>query len=145
MPKVDRQALVPYSAGEMFELVRDVRSYPDFLPWCTGAEVLSEEGDVQLARLHIARGPVQQSFATRNILKFPDSIAMELLEGPFRYLQGLWRFEPLGEGACEVHLQMDFEFSSRVLELALGKVFKQITTSLVDAFCQRAVAVYGKR
>lgn len=145
MAKVDRQALVPYSAREMFELVCDVGSYPDFLPWCVGAEVISEEGETQLARLHIAKGPIQQSFATRNTLKFPDSLAMELLEGPFRYLKGLWRFEALGEGACEVHLNMDFEFSSKVLELALGKVFRQITSTLVDAFCQRAVAVYGKR
>jgi len=79
MAKVDRQALVPYSAREMFQLVSDVESYPDFLPWCIEAEVLSEEGETQLARLHIAKGPIQQSFATRNTLKFPDSLAMELL------------------------------------------------------------------
>ncbi len=145
MTKVDRQALVPYSAGEMFELVRDVTSYPDFLPWCTGAEILSEEGGIQLARLHISKGRIHQSFATRNTLKYPDSISMALLEGPFRYLQGLWRFEALGERACEVHLIMEFEFSSKVLELALGKIFTQITSSMMDAFCQRAVVVYGSR
>ncbi len=143
MTHISRSALVPYSAEAMFDLVDDVAAYPEFLPWCRGAEVLSRDEDEVKARLHIAKGAFNQSFTTVNRRLRPKLLEMRLVEGPFRHLEGFWRFEPLDEGACKVSLDIDFEFSSRLLSMTLGPVFKQITNTLVDAFVQRARAVYG--
>jgi len=140
---ISRSALVPYAAEAMFDLVDDVPAYPEFLPWCKGAYVLSDDGDEVTARLEIAKGAFQQSFTTVNRRLRPKMLEMRLVEGPFRHLEGFWRFEPLDEGACRVSLDIDFEFSSKVLGLTLGPVFKQIANTLVDAFVQRARVVYG--
>jgi len=142
---VHREALVPYRCEEMFALVDDVEAYPGFLPWCRGAQVLSRDEDLVEARLEVARGSFQKSFTTRNRLRPPKMIEMRLVEGPFRHLEGFWRFEPVGEGGCRVSLDLEFEFAGRLVGLALGPVFRQIADTLVDAFCRRAVQVYGRR
>ncbi len=143
MTHISRSALVPYPVEAMFDLVDDVEAYPEFLPWCRGAEVLSRDEDEVRARLDIAKGRFQRSFATVNRRLRPKLIEMRLLEGPFRHLQGVWRFEPLDEGASKISLDLDFEFDNPVLALTLGPVFKQITNSMVDAFVKRARALYG--
>ncbi|RMD80661.1 MAG: type II toxin-antitoxin system RatA family toxin, partial [Gammaproteobacteria bacterium] len=98
MTAVHREALVPYRCEEMFALVDDVEAYPSFLPWCRGAEVLSRDEDEVRARLEVARGSFQKAFTTCNRRRPPKMIEMRLVEGPFRHLQGFWRFEPVGEG-----------------------------------------------
>lgn len=144
MGSVSRTALVPYSAAEMFALVNDIESYPRFLPWCGAAEVLQSGEDEIRARVEIAYGSVRKAFTTRNRLQKDKMIEMRLLEGPFRHLEGYWRFDSLGERACKVSLDLDFEFSGRLVGLALGPVFNQIANTLVDSFAKRAVEVYGK-
>jgi len=142
---IDRSALVHYTPQEMFALVSDVESYPEFLPWCTGAEILSQEGDVICGRVHFAVGGVGKSFATCNRLIPYNEITMQLREGPFSQLQGRWRFDPLGDEGCKVSLFLEYDFSSRVVSAVVGPVFNQIANSLVDAFQKRAVEVYGAR
>lgn len=144
MGSVNKSALVPYSAGEMFALVNDVAAYPEFLPWCGSAQVLAASEDEVKARVEIAYGSVRKAFTTHNRLQKDKMIEMRLLEGPFRHLEGYWRFDVLGERACKVSLDLDFEFSGRLVGMALGPVFNQIANSLVDAFSKRAVEVYGK-
>lgn len=129
----------------MFDLVADVASYPEFLPWCAAAHSESLTEDEDHASIEIARGRIRKSFTTRNILDRGRSIKMHLVEGPFRCLEGHWRFEPLGDAGCKVSLDMEFEFSSRMIEATLGRVFGEIANSLVDAFCKRAAQIYGKR
>jgi ribosome-associated toxin RatA of RatAB toxin-antitoxin module len=129
----------------MYSLVSDIESYPAFLPWCRSTQVLSRDGDELRARIEMHKGKVHKSFTTRNRLQKNKMIEIRLLEGPFLRLEGFWHFEALRSDACKVSLYMEFEFSSAVLRLAIGPIFKQIADSLVDAFCRRAVEIYGRR
>lgn len=141
--QLHRSALVMHSAAEMYRLVNDLDSYPDFLPWCQGAEVLLTEGDELEAALVVAKGGMRQRFTTRNRLEENRAIHMMLLDGPFSRLQGVWRFQPLSDNACKVCFDLEFEFSSRLLAMTLGPIFNHAANTMVDAFCQRAKKVYG--
>lgn len=145
MEVVHRSALVPYTAQEMFALVSDVNSYSAFLPWCSDARTLSREGDVVQARIGFALGGVSKSFTTRNREEAGKAILIQLVDGPFRHLEGSWRFEPLGDDGCRISLDLEYDFSSRMVSMVTGPVFNKIANSLVDAFRQRAVEVYGER
>lgn len=145
MQSISRSALVPYSADEMFQLVDDVKSYPQFLPWCGGARERFRDDDVVEAEVEIEKAGISKTFVTRNLRQRGKIIEMKLVEGPFKYLQGLWRFEALGDAGCRVSLDLQFEFSSKLLSLTVGPVFHQICNTLVDAFCRRAEAKYGQR
>lgn len=143
MPSVSRSALVPYSAQQMFELVAAVDQYKAFLPWCGDSQVLERSEDEMKACVVISKAGIERSFTTMNRFQRGKMMEMRLLEGPFRHLEGFWRFQPLREDACKVSLDLEFEFSSRVVTLAFGKIFNQIANTLVDAFVQRADEVYG--
>ncbi|WP_207064036.1 type II toxin-antitoxin system RatA family toxin [Motiliproteus sp. SC1-56] len=143
MTQVDRSALVLHSAQEMFNLVNDVPSYPRFLPWCSGAEILEHADGVMVARLDVAKAGFKYSFTTRNRLCSGSMIDMELVDGPFTALSGTWSFTPLSEEACKVGLSLNFEFSGKLTGLAMGKVFNQIAVAMVDAFCAQADERYG--
>jgi len=145
MPVISRTALVPYTAAEMYVLVDDIDAYPLFLPWCRSSKVLSRDDDEVSARIEMAKSGIHKSFTTRNRLQKNKMIEMRLVEGPFRQLEGFWRFESLGEKGCKILLDLEFEFSNKILKLTVGPVFDQIANTLVDAFCERAIDVYGKR
>ena len=145
MQSVQRSALVSYHAAEMFALVDDIESYPQFLPWCGATHVLSRDADEVRATIEIAKSGIRKSFTTANRLQPNEMIEIQLLDGPFRHLEGFWRFDSLGDEACKVSLNLEFEFSSRMLGMMVGPVFSQIANSLVDAFCARASDVYGRR
>jgi len=142
---ISRNALVPYSTEEMYRLVDDIESYPDFLPWCRSTKVISRDENEVKASIEIARGALNKSFTTLNRLQHNKIIEMRLVSGPFKHLQGFWRFDALGEQASKISFDLDFEFDSRLLALAVGPVFNQIVNSMVDAFSKRAVEVYGER
>jgi len=144
MPDIKRSAIVPYSAKQMYELVNDIRRYPEFIPWCKNATILSENEDEIRAELNFARGALEKAFTTCNRLQKDKMIEIRLINGPFKHLEGFWRFEPLPEGqGCQVLLDLDFEFSNRLLGLAFGPFFTQVANLLVDAFSKRAKEVYG--
>ncbi|HEB97495.1 MAG TPA: type II toxin-antitoxin system RatA family toxin [Sedimenticola thiotaurini] len=143
MPVVHKSALVGYSARQMFDLINDVESYPEFLPWCRSTRLLSRDGDELCGELEVARIGISQRFSTCNRLHPYERIDIRLKEGPFRDLHGSWRLTELREDACKVELELVFEFSGRLINTAFGKVFGQIANSLVDAFCKRASEVYG--
>lgn len=145
MPCITRSALVPFSADQMFALVDDIDSYQEFLPWCGASNVLARDADEVRASIQVQKGGLAKSFTTRNRLQHNKMIEMRLLEGPFRHLEGFWRFDSLGEGACKVSLDIEFEFSNKLIDLTFGPIFSQIVNTLVDAFIQRAVQIYGKR
>lgn len=145
MTTISRNALVAYSASEMYQLVDDIPAYPQFLPWCKASEEMSRDADEVIARLDLSHSGLQKSFTTKNRLQTGKMIEMRLVEGPFKHLQGFWRFEPLGEQASKVSLDIEFEFSNRLVGMAMGPVFSQVTNTLVDAFCKRAEVVHGKR
>ena len=135
---VSKSALVPYPPAAMYALVADVESYPSFLPWCRGASVVRRSDEIAEASLEVARGPIRQRFSTRNTMVPGERIELRLLDGPFRRLEGHWRFAALGENGCRVSLDLEFEFSSAVLRHLLGPIFKEMANSLLSAFCLRA-------
>lgn len=145
MESIDRSALVSYTPQEMFALVTDVNAYPQFMPWCSGAEVLSSESNDMVARIDFAVGGVSKSFTTRNRHEPDAEVGIQLVDGPFSQLQGRWRFEPLGEEGCKISLFMEYDFSSKMVSMVVGPVFSKIANSLVDAFQKRAAEVYGQR
>jgi ribosome-associated toxin RatA of RatAB toxin-antitoxin module len=142
---ITRSVLLPYSAAEMYALVNDVEAYPQFLPWCRAAQVLSRDEDMVQARIELALRGIHKAFTTCNRLQKNKMIEVRLLEGPFRHLEGYWRFDALSEDSCKILLDMEFEFATWLLDRALGSIFGQIVTTLVDAFRRRAVQVYGRR
>ena len=144
MRSVNRSALVPYTAGQMYALVADVESYPDFLPWCTDAAVLERGDGYVVGRVGMRRAGLRKSFTTRNELKEDEAITLELADGPFRHLKGSWRFEPLGDVGSKVMLSLEFDFESRALDALLGLFFEDTLNSLVDAFTARAAEIYGQ-
>jgi ribosome-associated toxin RatA of RatAB toxin-antitoxin module len=140
---VERQALVPHGAARMYALVEDVESYPRFLPWCCGAEVAFRDATRTVATLHVDYRGVRQQFTTANRKYPPERIELELVRGPFRSLQGEWRFTALAADACRVELALAYQLASPLLERVLGPVFDHIANTLVDAFVRRADAVAG--
>lgn len=145
MATIKKSALILYSAAEMYALVSDIEAYPEFLPWCRSTQVLSRSEDEVRAVIEMVKGRVHKSFSTINRMQHHKMIDIRLLEGPFRRLEGYWRFDPLRADASKVSLDMEFEFASPLLRMAVEPVFKQIANSLVDAFCKRAVDLYGRR
>lgn len=127
----------------MFDLVDAVEDYPGFLPWCDGARVLHRDAAATRAMLHINYRGIRQSFTTENAKERPSRIAMKLVEGPFRTLDGEWRFTALAERACRVDFRLHYEFASRLLERLVGPVFGYIANTMVDAFVKRAEKVHG--
>ena len=143
MRKVSRSALVPYSVGDMYALAADVESYPDFLPWCSGAEIHSREGEIVEAALELHKSGIKKKFRTRNRLRKNESIDINLVGGPFRHLSGGWRFHQLGDAGSKVSLDLEFEFKSRANDLLFGSYVEKSCNSLVDAFTRRALEMYG--
>jgi len=145
MTAISKSALVSYSPAQMFALVDGIEAYPEFLPWCRGAKVLSRTDDEVRATIELSKGGVEKAFTTCNRNQKNKMIEMRLVEGPFRQLEGFWRFDALGDDGCKVSFDLEFEFASRMLGMVVGPVFSQIANSLVDSFHKRAVEIYGKR
>ena len=143
MRRVSRSALVPYSARQMYVLVEDVESYPDFLPWCGGAVLHWRDGDVLEGSVEMHLAGLRRSFRTRNRMREYEAIDMELVEGPFSHLNGGWHFKALDHLGCKVSLEVEFEVKSRATNRLLGRYFEEICNSLVDAFVRRAQDIYG--
>lgn len=145
MTTVARSALVSYPAEDMFRLVDDVNSYERFLPWVKRSRELHRDADTVRAELLFSKGGFEKSFTTQNRIQYGKMIDIRLVEGPFRHLDGYWRFQPLSDDACKVSLDLEFEFSNRLLAMAFGRVFTQVAGTLVDSFVKRADELYGGR
>jgi ribosome-associated toxin RatA of RatAB toxin-antitoxin module len=143
MKQVKRSALVAATPQRMFELINDVEAYPQFVPGCAGARVISRSEDEVVAALDIRKGLLRTSFTTRNTLRDGHSVHMALVEGPFRALTGLWTLSPIsaptGEPlGCRVELDVSFELSAALPASWLGPLFEQTVGGLVDAFVARS-------
>ena len=143
MSVVEKSVLVGHSAQQMFELVDAVEAYPEFLPWCDRTHVLYRDEATTRATIHINYRGARQSFTTENAKERPGNMKVGLVEGPFRVLDGEWRFTELARDACKIDFRLRYEFSSKVLEMLVGPVFSHIANTMVDAFVKRAEKVYG--
>ena len=142
MPVVERTALVTYSPAQMFALVNDVARYPEFLPWCVGANVTDVSAAERVAALKIEHGVLKTEFTTRNRLTPDTQIQMQLTHGPFRNLTGAWRFDAIGTRGARVNFRVEFEFKNRVTAAAFNAIFESLCGSIIDAFVLRAQKVY---
>ncbi|KHL69431.1 MULTISPECIES: type II toxin-antitoxin system RatA family toxin [Pseudomonas] len=140
---IQRSALLPYPAQALYDLVNDVASYPQFLPWCSASEVLESDAGQMRASLTVAKGGVSQRFITRNQLTPGESIVMDLEQGPFKQLHGVWHFKALTDKACKISLDLAFDYDGPLIKATLGPLFNQAANTLVDAFCQRAKQLHG--
>jgi ribosome-associated toxin RatA of RatAB toxin-antitoxin module len=143
MSIVGRSALVNHNAQQMFALVSEVESYPKFLPWCDRARVSGRGQGRTVATLRINFRGLKEEFTTENRERPNGRIDMKLVSGPFRSLEGSWRFTPLSEKACKVELNLRYEFSSILIDKVVGAVFDEIANSLVDAFARQADLRFG--
>ena len=138
MQKVSRNAIVPYSAQSMYELVNDINAYPHFLPWCAHAEVHEKTETSITASLDLSKGGITKRFTTRNVLTPHQRIDMHLVDGPFKHLLGRWDFAPLSTTACKIEFQLEFEFSNTIFQMLLNSTFQNAASTLLTAFCDRA-------
>lgn len=143
MTVIQRSALLPYSAEQVFALVNDIESYPLFMDGCAGAQILFRDEHMVEARLDLARGGIAQSFATRNRSHAQHTIELELLDGPFETFSGRWQFQRLGDMACKVSLDLDFTLNNGLLGVAAARLFDTVTGNLVDSLARRARQLYG--
>lgn len=132
-----------FNAEQMFQLINDILAYPEFLPDCGDSKIISSDNNKVTASLLVSKGGLKKWFTTENTLVTNQEVNMSLIDGPFKYLTGKWLLTPLSEEACKVSLQLDYEFSSKVFDLAFGRVFNGIANNMVQAFTQRAKEVYG--
>lgn len=143
MTTIERSALVPYSAEQMFRLVNDIESYPAFMHGCQDARVVERYEDEVVGELTLGKAGIRQSFTTRNRLEPPHRMEMSLVEGPFSDFSAIWTFQPLTEEACKVTLRMQFSFSGGLMGLALNRLFNHSANALVDDIVKRAGQLYG--
>lgn len=143
MNTLKRNALVPYTARQMFELVNNIEDYPRFLQWCSKSTIVSRTDQEVVAELDITWKGMSKSFSTRNILYPYKCMEMSLVSGPMKHMKGKWDFIEIDEKACKVMLDMEFEFAGNFIDIIFQPVFQSIANSLVDAFCKRAVELYG--
>ena len=151
MKHVKKSVLLWYSPHEMYSLVTGIPDYPRFLPWCERAEVLEQHEGGMTARLHLHYAGVRHAFTTRNTHVPDASVEVDLVDGPFSLLEGIWRFVPLAmpgddqQQACRIEFDLRYAFSSKALEAVVSPVFDRVANTFVDCFVRRAEDVYGAR
>lgn len=133
-----RSALVARPPETLYRLVEDVERYPEFVPGCTSAQVLERGESEMLARLAVRRGPLRTHFTTRNRLDPGRGVQMQLVEGPFRVLEGRWSFTPIADQGCRIELSLRFQFSNALKSALFDPLFEETAASLVRAFVARA-------
>ena len=150
MKHVHKSVLLWYSPREMYDLVTGIARYPEFLPWCDRADLLQTHADGVTAKLGLAYMGVRHSFTTRNVQVAPDSVKVQLVDGPFSMLDGTWLFKALGrpgseEPACKIEFDLRYAFASPALETVVSPVFDRVANTFVESFVRRAEDVYGPR
>ena len=143
MPTHAEKRKLPYAPKQLFDLVADVERYPEFLPWCLSCKITRREGDVIYADLVIGYKMVRERFGSRVTLNSPDSIQVEYLTGPMKYLSNQWKFIPEKDGGCTIDFYVDFEFRNFVLQKLMGLFFNEAVRRMVAAFEARAKALYA--
>ena len=138
---VRRSALVERPAFHMFDLIEAAEQYPQFLPWCIGATIVSRDDDLVSADLRVRYAGVHFEVRTRNPKRRPEHMTIHLERGPFKRFEGEWTLRALGEDACKVDFTLDYEFASRMVTSVAGPVLDRMANAMVDAFVNRALVV----
>jgi len=142
VPTHTEKRVLPYTPEQMFALVADVERYPEFLPWCVGARIRERGPTLIVADLIIGFRLIRERFTSRVALSPPSGIDVAYTDGPFRYLNNHWGFDPV-PGGCRVDFFVDFEFKSRLLQKMIEMLFGEAVRRMVAAFETRAKQLYG--
>lgn len=143
MAVTEKSVLIGHSAAKMYALVADCEAYPQFLPWCSATEVKMIGANKAAATLHINYHGLRLHFTTENEMERDALIDMKLIHGPFKHLDGYWRFVPLSEEACKIEFRLSYELSGKFVNRIAGRVFGHIANTLVEVFVKRATTLYG--
>jgi coenzyme Q-binding protein COQ10 len=143
MPKHSETRRLPYTPEQMFELVADVRRYPEFLPWVSAMRVRKDDEAETLADMIVGFKGLRETFTSKVTKQRPEAIRVEYIEGPLKYLNNDWRFRPDGDSACFVDFSVDFAFKNRMFEMLAGQVFGVALRRMIGAFEERAAKLYG--
>lgn len=138
MPEIKRNALMPYPAQVMYEIVNDVQSYPDFLPWCGAVRIDRQDRYSMEAAILMRVAGLNHWFKTRNVMVPGESIEIALLEGPFSQLEGSWNFTSLNDDGCKIDLMLKFEIKHGLAAAVIKPAFSRIANTMVESFCNRA-------
>ncbi|MAR79130.1 MAG: ubiquinone-binding protein [Rhodospirillaceae bacterium] len=146
MPKLSKTKKLSYTKNELCDLVLDINSYSEFLPWCLASRINTKENNIILADLVIGFKMFREKFTSEVIFTYPEEINVKYVDGPFRYMNNYWKFISMDDSReTEVFFDIDFEFKSLVLEKLIGTVFNRAADKMIDAFELRAKEVYGKK
>ena len=143
MPTHAERRVLPYTPEQLFDIVADIERYPDFLPWGVATRIRSRDGNVITADVVIGFKMFRENFTPRDVLDRPRRIDVSYRDGPFKYLNNHWVFEPVGDASCELDFYIDFEFKTRLLQMAVGALFNEAVKVMVSAFEKRAKEIYG--
>ncbi|WP_081299718.1 type II toxin-antitoxin system RatA family toxin [Gilliamella sp. wkB112] len=142
MAHVFHEVIEPYSIQQMFELVNDIAHYPEFVPDCIATGIVSKQDNLVTAFIEVEKLGFKKSFTTLNRINEPNSIDMQLLEGPFKHLSGKWQFIALDKSRTKISFDLDFEFKNKLLDIAFTPIFKEVMANMVNAFSLRARQIY---
>ena len=145
MPTHAEKRILPHTREQLFDLVSDIEKYPEFLPWCMATRVRQQTEDTSISDMGIGFKMFREKFTTKVVLRRPGRIDVSYFEGPFKYLNNHWIFEPHGNGACLIDFYVDFEFRSKILQATIGAVFNEAVRRMISAFEKRADKLYGKK
>lgn len=145
MPVINQQRRLAWSAEEMFDLVADVKRYPEFLPWVVATRIKSDSETEMVADMMVGFSALREKFTSRVIKQRPSRIAVEYLDGPLKRLSNTWEFRAEEDGGCVIDFNVDFTFRSAILEALAGQYLDRAFRKMVAAFETRAEKVYGSR
>ena len=143
MPRHSEKRHLPYTPEQLFDLVADVKSYADFLPWVAAVRIRSDSETETVADLVVGFRALKETFTSRVIKHRPDRIDTDYVEGPLKYLHNSWKFAPDGKGGTDVDFCVDFAFRSRIFETIAGQMFDRALRRMIGAFEDRARQLYG--
>ena len=138
MKNIHKEEDINIDIETIFNLINDVKSYPNYLPWCTKSEVMEESTDIIIGKIFISKSFINWNFSTKNTIKKNESISLELVDGPFESLTGKWLFSSINQFNTRVSLDIDYEFKSSIIELSIEPIFTSIMNSILKSFIQEA-------
>ena len=143
MPRHSETRHLPYTQEQLFDLVADVGSYDEFLPWVVAVRIRSSSETETVADLIVGFSAFKERFTSKVVKHRPDRICVDYIEGPLKYLHNEWTFERASDGGTDVGFSVDFAFKSRLFETLAGSMFDRALRRMTNAFEQRAAALYG--
>ena len=143
MPRISEVRDLPWSAEQMFDLVADVKRYPEFLPWVVATRIRSDGEHEMVADMLVGFNALRERFTSKVKKDRPRMIDVDYVDGPMKELDNIWRFRPRDDGGCHVDFCVDFTFRNPVFEALAGKYLDRAFRKMVGAFEERAAALYG--